>query len=87
MTDLDRLVEGELTNGRLAMLAVPGTLLPEFLGKGPWFEAAFKVCQPPPSSSLFCSCFLLRHATLFNSNCSAVSLVQVHACPGVAWKE
>lgn len=49
-----RLMEGELTNGRLAMLAVPGTLLPEFLGKGPWFKAAFEVLLLllPPFSML-----------------------------------
>eukprot|EP00884_Botryococcus_braunii_P021841 jgi/Botrbrau1/8340/Bobra.0046s0002.1 len=41
------LMEGELTNGRLAMLAIPGTLLPEFLGKGPWYEAAFKTDLAP----------------------------------------
>ncbi|BDA49427.1 Chlorophyll a-b binding protein 8, chloroplastic [Coccomyxa sp. Obi] len=44
---LEWLLEGELYNGRLAMLAVPGILSVEALGKGPWWEAPFKVDYAP----------------------------------------
>lgn len=40
---LIRLLEGELYNGRVAMLAVLGILSVELLGKGPWWSAPFKV--------------------------------------------
>ena len=33
-------LEGELYNGRVAMLAVVGILSVEALGRGPWWEAA-----------------------------------------------
>jgi hypothetical protein len=46
-----RLFEGELYNGRLAMLAVPGVLAVEAIGKGPWWQAPFTV-RPMPSQAL-----------------------------------
>ncbi|KAK9904828.1 hypothetical protein WJX75_003427 [Coccomyxa subellipsoidea] len=41
------LLEGELYNGRVAMLAVVGILAVEFLGKGPWWKAPFAVDYAP----------------------------------------
>ncbi|CAL8470956.1 g10498 [Coccomyxa elongata] len=42
------LVEGELYNGRVAMLAVAGILLVEAAGLGPWWTAPFRVDWPLP---------------------------------------
>jgi len=51
------LVEGELYNGRVAMLAAAGILLTEAVGRGPWWTAPERVRLPvrlprgsPPSS-------------------------------------
>ncbi|BDA49428.1 Photosystem I chlorophyll a/b-binding protein 5, chloroplastic [Coccomyxa sp. Obi] len=41
------ILEGELYNGRVAMLAVVGILAVEFLGKGPWWQAPFTVDYAP----------------------------------------
>jgi hypothetical protein len=50
-----RLLEGELLNGRLAMLAVPGILVTDFLGIGPWWKVPFEVQLPSlPLSLLPC---------------------------------
>lgn len=39
-------LEGELYNGRLAMLAAVGILTVEYLGKGPWWTAPVAVSRP-----------------------------------------
>jgi hypothetical protein len=39
----DLQLEGELYNGRLAMLAAVGILTVEYLGKGPWWTAPVAV--------------------------------------------
>ncbi|CAL5228640.1 g11807 [Coccomyxa viridis] len=42
------LVEGELYNGRVAMLAVAGILMVEAVGNGPWWSAPFRADWPLP---------------------------------------
>ena len=44
-------LEGELYNGRLAMLAVLGVLAVELQGKGPWWKAVDFVGPPRPDAS------------------------------------
>jgi hypothetical protein len=38
------LVEGELYNGRVAMMAAAGVLFTEAVGRGPWWTAPERVC-------------------------------------------
>lgn len=44
--------EAELYNGRWAMMAVPGILFAEAVGKGPWWEAGANVDLPIPLPAL-----------------------------------
>lgn len=44
---LEWLLEGELLNGRLAMLAVPGILVTDALGIGPWWKVPFQLDYAP----------------------------------------
>jgi hypothetical protein len=47
-TRLRWLLEGELYNGRLAMLAVVGVLIVDAQGKGPWWEIPYTFAWPVP---------------------------------------
>ena len=73
-------LEGELYNGRVAMLAVVGILTVEALGRGPWWQAYNTVSVSELHVSKKCVLFAGNSASDLSNHFSSSSIINVCFC-------